>query len=126
MIIRKHSPKTGICFAWLPVWTSEGKVWLEWVHYRFNDTEFGSWSYERFVPQDRYDAGDRAQNKFWGGKAYDDGSTTSYETPPGDPKKFCHNYRTNGPTPCHYPDCKVTDEHGVTRCNRDGIGFGEW
>lgn len=122
MLLRRQPPKNGICFAWLPVWTSEGKVWLEWVHYRFNDTEFGSWSYERFVPQDRYDAGDRAQNKFWGGKAYDD---VKYVTP-DTPKTFCKNYRTNGSTPCHYPYCKVPDEHGVERCRVDGLQFGEW
>ncbi len=119
MLIRRPTPKTGICFAWLPVWTSEGKVWLEWVHYCYNDTEFGSWSYERFVPQDRYDAGERAQNKFWGGKAY--------ETPPGDPKTFCKNYRTDRPTPCHFPHCKYIDEDGRTiRCGVDGKAFGDW
>ncbi len=47
MILQKSFPVRGICFAWLPVWTPDGKVWLEDVHYSYNDFGFGSYSYRR-------------------------------------------------------------------------------
>jgi len=59
MIIQRPRPKQGSRFAWLPVWTPDGKVWLEWVHFSWNDTEFGSYSYARWVPEDRYENGER-------------------------------------------------------------------
>lgn len=62
IINRAPKPKTGICFAWTPKWTEQGSVWLEWVHWRYNDTEFGSYTYRRWIPQDRYDAGERVNS----------------------------------------------------------------
>lgn len=59
MIIRALRPAQGIRFAWLPVMTAEGKVWLEFVHYRWVDTEFGGYVYKRLIPEDRYQAGER-------------------------------------------------------------------
>lgn len=54
MLISKRRPDAGICFAWTPKWTPDGMVWLERVHYRYNDTEFGSYSYSRVVPEKYY------------------------------------------------------------------------
>jgi hypothetical protein len=61
VIIKRNRPKSGIRFAWLPVQTSEGLVWLEWVHFRYLDHEFGGVVYERFIPEKRYDKGERAK-----------------------------------------------------------------
>jgi hypothetical protein len=47
MLIRSLRPAQGIRFAWLPVDTPEGRVWLEHVHYRWVDSEFGGYRYER-------------------------------------------------------------------------------
>lgn len=82
MLIRKQRPASGTCFAWLPKPTSEGTVWLEYVHFEWNDTEFGSYSYRR-VP-------------------------TFYSTPPN-PEK-CKNYQHDGPTPCWHPHCTCMRE----------------
>lgn len=62
MIIHRPTPDTGICFAWTPKWTPDGTVWLEHVHYRRTDDGYDThpWRYERWIPQDRYDAGERA------------------------------------------------------------------
>ena len=62
MLVRKLVPAQGICFAWWPTWTPDGLVWLEFVHYKFIDTEFGGWDFRRMVPQDRYDAGERVSH----------------------------------------------------------------
>lgn len=79
MIIRKPKAKQGVCFAWKWKWTDEGLVWLEWVHYqetddaydldpyRYKRAEFGARGvvrFARYVPKDRYDAGERAQAKW--------------------------------------------------------------
>ncbi len=61
MLINPKTPDTGICFAWTPKWTPEGTVWLEWVHYEWMDHGFGGWRYARWVPQARYDAGERRE-----------------------------------------------------------------
>ena len=66
MIICKLPPKQGIRFAWLPVWTEDGKVWLEWVHFRYNDVGLeGSYTYRRWGPTKEYDAGKRAWGATW-------------------------------------------------------------
>lgn len=81
---------SGICFAWLPTLTDEGFVWLEHVHFHWVEGwGWGSdsyYEYRRLIPEHRYNGGERAQATF-------------YQTPPGDPKKFCKNYRADGPTP---------------------------
>ena len=117
MIIGRLTKDHGICFAWLPKWTPDGKVWLEFVHWE----RIPSWGWgsgdtfrdARFVPHELYDQGVCRE---WGGKAY--------ATPP-EPQKLCKNFRTDGPTPCHYPNCHYTDHEGVARCGVDHIAFGE-
>lgn len=52
MMIRRNTPRAGICFAWTPKQTSEGTVWLETVRYEWIDTGFGGWSYERIKLED--------------------------------------------------------------------------
>ena len=75
MIICKLPPKQGIRFAWLPVWTEDGKVWLEWVHFRYNDVGLeGSYTYRRWVPTKEYDAGKRA----WTAEVVDDAEFLKY------------------------------------------------
>jgi hypothetical protein len=120
MLLRKLRPNQGIRFAWLPVWTDEGEVWLEWVHYRWNATEFGSYSYWRWVPEKRYTQGERAfapppglhveidkeGRRFFGYEA------VSYATPPDISK--CGKLRDDGPTPCHYPHCTCMNVGGST------------
>ncbi len=137
MIISKKRPASGIRFAWLPVQTNnEGRVWLEYVHFNWIEGwgwgSDGHYEYWRLIPQARYDAGERAQNKFWGGKAYDPEAVEALEfstpyreetdvrgrkyfgwnaayfkTPPNTSK--CGKLRTDGPTPCHYPHCTCMD-----------------
>lgn len=86
MLIRKRKPNSGICFAWLPKMTPEGKVWLEWVHYDYDICGLGGCTYARWVPEDRYNKGERRkfgvppiETPFY----LDDGSTTKYD---GEPK----------------------------------------
>lgn len=59
MLLRKRKPAEGIRFAWLPVWTPDGKVWLEWVHYRWIDNGFGGYEYARWIPEADYNRGAR-------------------------------------------------------------------
>jgi hypothetical protein len=59
MLISRNTPPEGVCYAWLPTWTPEGKVWFERVHYRWIDHGFGGWEYARWIPEDRYQAGER-------------------------------------------------------------------
>lgn len=64
MLIRKLRPKRGIKFAWKPVWTDEGQVWFEWVHYEWTDGGLdGGYIYRRWIPEKEYDAGKRAQGQ---------------------------------------------------------------
>lgn len=63
MMISRNPAPTGICFAWLPKQTPEGKVWLEHVHYEWQDHGFGGYSYRRMIPEDRYAAGERVRRK---------------------------------------------------------------
>jgi hypothetical protein len=62
MIINRPTPDRGICFAWTPKWTPDGTVWLEWVHYRRVEDAYDTrqWRYARWVPEARYDKGERA------------------------------------------------------------------
>lgn len=55
MLISKPRPREGICFAWKPKHTPCGKVWLEFVHYRHVDAEFGSVEYARMLPAELHD-----------------------------------------------------------------------
>ena len=59
MLLRRNKPNSGISFAWTPKWTPDGLVWLEWVHWKFNDTEFGSYSYARWISEPDYNRGAR-------------------------------------------------------------------
>lgn len=101
MILRRKSSATsGIFFAVWPRRTPDGWVSCEWLHWEWIEGwgwgSDGHYAYQRFVPQERYDQGER---KLSGVKAY--------ATPPGDPRVFCKNYNPDGPTPCHYPHCLV-------------------
>lgn len=64
-------PEQGIRFAWLPVWTDEGKVWLEHVHFKWIEGwgwgSDGHYEYRRYLDEERYDAGARVQEG-WGVK----------------------------------------------------------
>jgi hypothetical protein len=80
MILRSLRPSQGIKFAWLPVWTDEGKVWLEFVHYRWNATEFGSYTYRRWISDERYDEGYRAWDDSYDPK-YPPGTHVSVRSP---------------------------------------------
>lgn len=134
MRLRALRPSQGIRFAWWPVWTPEGKVWLEHVHFEWVEGwgwgSDGHYSYRRMIPQDRYDAGERLQS---GAKAYGHepgcpeceangvcARHVRYATPPN-PENFCKNFRTDGPTPCHYPHCIVRDGFGgIVECSGGG------
>ena len=150
MRLRALRPSQGKCFAWWPVWTPEGKVWLEWVHFKWVEGwgwgSDGHYAYQRFVPQERYDQGERAQaineaiyfseqlhgvkakhlgdlpkdvqeRLLSGAKAYAGlGHPDRYQTPPGDPATFCRNFNPDGPTPCHWPHCRWHDETGDEWC----------
>lgn len=63
MIISRNRPRAGIMFAWWPKPTPEGKVWLEHVHYTWQDHGFGGYTYRRLIPEDRYAAGERANSR---------------------------------------------------------------
>lgn len=103
MIIKRPPPTRGICFAFWPRWTKDGWAWMEWLHYEWVDGwgwgSGGEYRYARYVPDARYDAGERRV----------------FETPP-DPKNYCAVFRSDGPTPCHYPMCKYRDTDGTERC----------
>lgn len=144
MRLHRNPAKSGICFAWTPKQTSDGVVWLEHVHFKLVEGwgwgSGDSYVYERMIPQDRYDAGERAQaineaiyfsEQLYGVKAKHLGDLPeavqerllsgmkAYETPPGDPKVFCNEYRDEGPTPCHYPFCARYDDTSMPRCGRE-------
>lgn len=55
MRITRPPKSTGVCFAWLPKRTPDGKVWLEWVHWdRLASWGWGSgdtYRYERLPPE---------------------------------------------------------------------------
>lgn len=117
MILFPRSRATsGIFFAIWPRRTPEGLA-VGWLHWEYVESwgwgSDGYYRYTNWVPEKEYNEGKRAQAKF-------------YSTPPGDPKTFCKNYRTDGPTPCHYPNCKMLDAHGDERCAVDNMKFGEW
>lgn len=132
MRITKEKPERDIRFAWLPVRTDEGLVWLEHVHFQWVEGwgwgSSGFYVYQRMIPQDRYDAGERKPSS---AKAYGHqpgcpeceangvcARHVRYATPPGDPATFCKNYRTDGPTPCHWPHCRWVDDPGINwQCN---------
>lgn len=106
MILQKERPERGICFAWRPKRLEDGtKVWWEYVHFEWDPGwgwgSGGFYRYHRWVPQDRYDAGERRPE-----------SAKTYTTP----SRFCSNFRANGPTPCHYPLCVYTNERGEQGC----------
>lgn len=84
MLLRRRTPKTGVCFAWTPKGTPDGIVWLEMVRYRFNESEFGNWTYTRLP---------RVTN--W---------NPTFYTTPAVPAK-CKNFNPSGPTPCWHPHC---------------------
>jgi hypothetical protein len=130
LLKRKPRKQCGIFFAVWPRRTIEGDlVMLEWLHWERVLIEGWGWGsgdehhyrYRRWVPEDR--AGERALRmargvtEGWGPEG------RAYATPPS--TAFCKNYRTDGPTPCHYPHCRTRDPDGTERCSVDGIGFGE-
>lgn len=90
---RTH-PDIGVCFAWLPTWTPDGLVWLERIRYERTDGAYdiNPWHYERLAPHL---------------------TQTIYATPPDIQK--CKQLRTDGPTPCWYPNCNCMNEGG-SRC----------
>ena len=47
MLLFKRPSGEGIWFAWKWVDTPDGVVWLEYVRYKWHDSEFGGYSYER-------------------------------------------------------------------------------
>ncbi len=57
MLLARNSKLSGVRFAWLPKWTPDGLVWLEFVRRYWNDHEFGGWYYERLKPQEVWDHG---------------------------------------------------------------------
>ena len=89
MLISGPRPDEGICFAWLPKWTPDGRVWLEWVHYkRIHNWGWGSsdtYEYARWVSEEFYADGER--RKFKRDIA------------------ACHSEE---PGLCTYPDCPCT------------------
>ena len=107
MRLRGLRKSSGKCFAWLPTWTDEGLVWLEWLYFRYVESwgwgSCGTYVYSRFIPLPRYYAGERVN----------EAGVKSYATPPGDPRIFCRNFNPDGPTPCHYPHCLVG---GIDNC----------
>lgn len=100
MILRRLRPAQGVKFAWLPVWTDEGLVWFERVQYRWNNTEFGSYSYRRLMWEPQY------------ATLPADKDVTICVTPPDTAK--CRELRTDGPTPCWYPKCTCMNVGGST------------
>lgn len=52
MLIRRLRPAQGYCFAWWPVTTAEGVVWLEHVRYKWSNAEFGGYTFERLLRPD--------------------------------------------------------------------------
>jgi hypothetical protein len=137
MIIKRNRPEQGIRFAWLPVWTGEGRVWFEYVH--FNWVEGWGWGsdghyeYKRWVPEARYGQGERTQSKFTTppvrlsfpyliapkgdivetdaqGREFFGQDAYHYATPPDHSK--CGKLRADGPTPCHYPHCTCMNVGG--------------
>lgn len=87
MIISRPRPKRGTRFAWLPVVTPEGKVWLEDVHYEWQEHGFGGYTYARV----HYKTDSFGLPKI------------DYTTPPS--PMDCRHYNPNGPTPCRHPHC---------------------
>lgn len=69
MRLRSLKPSQGIWFAWHPVWTPEGKVWLEHVHFKWIEGwgwgSDGHYEYRRYIDDNRYDRGERA-HAGWG------------------------------------------------------------
>lgn len=140
MIIGKRpAAERGIFFAIWPRRTSDGLVAFEWLHWELIPSwGWGSdatYRYTRFVPDKLYDQGVRcgdarirplpgAQAALFATPPRFRSGGKAYETPPN-PAKFCTNFRTNGPTPCHYPHCKWIDINGASRCNVDNLAFGD-
>jgi hypothetical protein len=97
MLIKRARPSSGKFFALWPRRTPDGWAVFEWLNW-----EVTSWG--------------------WGsGNAYhywrDPAPIAEYSTPPGDPKVFCKNYQSDGPTPCWYPKCRVVDSSGTEACS---------
>lgn len=124
MLLRKPSPDRGIHFAWLPVWTDEGKVWLEWVHFERVDDAYDvhPWRYRRWVSEKKYAEGQNVKfatlpPRLWveidtQGRRFFGYEAVSYATPPDISK--CGKLRDDGPTPCHYPHCTCMNVGGST------------
>jgi hypothetical protein len=117
MLLRKRTPPTGICFAWTPKWTPDGAVWLEWVHYKFDEHGLGGISYTRWVPEAQYD---KCENETWKQErarlhrwARGGGDALRYATPPDIEK--CRNLNPDGATACWYPYCSCMNVGG-TKC----------
>jgi hypothetical protein len=119
MLIRKLRPKQGLKFAWLPVWTDEGKVWLEWVHYRYHDVGLdGSYSYRRV----------RYKHDAFGLKKIDY-DVRWIETPYGRrpeftpaPEKSICTICAGADSPGFYTGCLIKDGHGDGSWDCDGHG----
>lgn len=115
MRLRTLRPLQGIKFAWLPVWTDEGKVWLEWVHFKWNATEFGSYSYRRV----------RYKTDAFGLKKVD----YERECPECEANGRCARHPEKSCTICagadspgFYTGCLIKDGHGDGTWDCDGHG----
>ena len=123
LLNRKQS---GIFFAVWPRRTHDGHlVTMELLHWERVCSPGWGWGsgdtygyrYTRLAARDaRYNA---APGLIHGRRAQ------FYATPPDPKEVYCKNYRTDGPTPCHYPHCKFIDENGTSRCGVDHVAFGE-
>src|SRR6185369_12985681 len=101
MMIYRKRPYEGTWFAWRPVWTPEGLIWLEPVRFRRKTVALGGYIYDRLPSY-----------------IVHDGATTEYTTLPQDKGvtliSKCKELRRDGPTPCHYPHCTCMNEGGST------------
>lgn len=128
MILSRPLPEFGIFFAIWPRRIDTGElVAFEFLHYEWEPGwgwgSSGFWKYKRWVPQDQYDRGERAQTvalcrpfnelprshcePFDGMK---------YMTPP-DPAR-CEGNPGHGTAACWYPHCDCMNP-GIFPCGRE-------
>ena len=118
--MRLNRKQSGIFFAIWPRRTVGGELHAGWLHWE-----------QVLIPGWGWGSGDEYFYRYTRLRDYLARPARSsrrlraqYTTPP-DPAVYCKNYRTNGPTPCHYPNCKFIDESGTSRCGVDHVAFGE-
>lgn len=116
MLLRRKSPDEGIFFAVWPRRTSEG---LAVGRLRYRLIPSWGWGSGSYYEYEQYDAATE-ENKIERAEIVREQAGPEFFSKPGDSfatppdKSKCGKLRTDGPTPCHYPQCTCMIFSGST------------